>query len=269
MITVSNIREYLYCPGKVYLGVENSGIESEPKMAGKIFRSALIGFNEILQRNLWGLNGKLDMKEILNELLKDVPEFLDNIYQLHFEKGFDDPVSVFTSLKEDLRFNAWIIALKTQKILSEGMTSSEAINLIFPPCFHEFKIENRDVGLVGKIDKIEIVDGVYYPVKILRSIPPSRGVWKSDAIQIAAYSFLLEEEFNKEVSVGFIYYLKFGYKKPVINSSLLNKEFIKVFNEISAIIYEGKKPDFNKNIKKCRSCEYSEVCDVANELYEF
>ncbi len=267
MITVSNIKEYLYCPEKVNLRLKNSDIESEAIIAGKIFREALKGFNGILQRNLWGLKGELTIKEILNELFKDLPDFIDTIHHRYQEEGIEDPSALYKKLKDDLRFNSWLIALKTQKILQNGITGSEAVNILFPQCFNELKIENREIGLSGRIDKIEIVDGVYYPIKIQTSLPPLAGVWESDAIQIAAYSFLMEEEFNKEVSVGFINYIKIGTKKPVVNSTMLNNKFIEVFENLSAMIYDGKNPEINRNINKCRSCEFLEMCEYCKHDY--
>ncbi len=73
---------------------------------------------------------------------------------------------------------------------------------------------------MGQIDKIEIIDGVYYPIKIKTNLPPLKGVWLSDAIHITAYAYLMEHEFNKEVPVGFVNYMRVGSKKPVlINTS--------------------------------------------------
>ena len=39
----------------------------------------LLVFEELIKRNLWHLNGEMQVKEILEELLKDIPEFLDNV----------------------------------------------------------------------------------------------------------------------------------------------------------------------------------------------
>ena len=78
MIPVSMIREYLYCPLKVYLEMHDENIKSYPPTTN-ISHDALIGFEELIKRNLWHLNGEMQVKEILEELLKDIPEFLDNV----------------------------------------------------------------------------------------------------------------------------------------------------------------------------------------------
>jgi CRISPR-associated exonuclease Cas4 len=265
MITVTNIKEYLYCPEKLNLRLENLDIITESQISGKISREAFKGFDSLVQRNLWVLNGEMNIKDILNELFKDIPAFLDTIYRRFQEEGIEDPSQIFESLKEDMRFNSWLIAIKTQKLLKDGINGSEAVKIIYPPSFLEFKIENPEVGLVGMIDKIEIIDGTYYPVTIKTSLPPLNGVWETDAIQSFAYSFLMEEEFNKDIAVGFVNYIKIGSKQPVVNSPQLNNKFIELFEKLCDMIYEGKKPEIRININKCRLCEYSTMCSYCNQ----
>jgi len=265
MITVANIREYLYCPEKLNLKFENLDITTEAQISGKISREAFKGFNDIVQRNLWCLNGEMNIKEILNQLFKDLPALLDNVYNRYRDEGIEDPSSMFENLKDDLRFNSWLMAIKAQKLLKEGMNGSEAVKILYPPSFIEFKIENNEVGLKGMIDKIEIIDGVYYPVLIQTNTPPLNGVWESDAIQTSAYAYLMEEEFNKSVPVGFVNYMKVGSKQPVVNSSILNNKFVEIFEKLTEMIYEGIKPEIRINANKCRSCEYSGICSYCNQ----
>lgn len=176
MIPVTMIREYLYCPLKVYLEMHDENIKSYPPTTN-ISHDALIGFEELIKRNLWHLNGEMQVKEILEELLKDIPEFLDNVNLQYQDVELVDNVNNnFDILKEDLKFNSWLIAIKTQKMLKTGLTGAEVVNLLFPPSLLEFKIEDKENGLLGQIDKIEIVDGVYYPIKIKTNLPPLKGV---------------------------------------------------------------------------------------------
>jgi CRISPR-associated exonuclease Cas4 len=264
MITVSLIQEYYYCPLSVYIHLKNSEILTNSMIAGKISHKAIIGFEEIIKRNLWGLKGNLDIKEILNELYKDVPEYIDSIYRRYKEETIDSNFLVrFESLKEDLRFNSWILAIKSQQMLKNGIIGSEAVDILFPPCLSEFKIENKEIGLIGKIDKIVIADGVYYPIKIKTNLPPLKGVWESDAIQVAAYAFLMEQEFNKEIPVGFINYIKIGSKKTVLINTSLREKFTNIFNGLSSTLYNDKEPEAIQNINKCRACEYSDLCDYS------
>ncbi len=265
MITVSMIQDYLYCPFKVYTDMRAENMESYPVITN-ISHDALIGFEELIKRNLWHLKGEMKVKDILEELLKDIPEFLDTIYNQYQDvESIDNVTNNFDILKEDLKFNSWLIALKTQKILKTGLTGAEAVNLLFPPSLLEFKIEDKKYGLLGQIDKIEIVDGVYYPVKIKTNLPPLKGVWQSDAIQITAYAYLMEHEFNKEIPVGFVNYMRVGSRKPVLINTHLREKFSEVFNEIISIVYEDKFPEIVQNVNKCRSCDLYRICQYSTD----
>ncbi len=259
MIPVSMIREYLYCPMKICMKIENRQIKPS-SIVNILSHEALIGFEELIKRNLWTLKGEMGVKEILEELLKDIPEFLDMIYLKYQEEEIVDEQK-FENLKEDLRFNSWLTAIKIQKMLKSGINGSDAVNLLFPPCLVDFQIEDKDNGLLGQIDKIEIIDGVYYPIKIKTNLPPLKGVWQSDAMQIAAYAYLMEYEFNKEIPVGFVYYMKLGSKKPVLVNTTLREQFSEVFNEIVSIIYDDTVPEIVQSDKKCLSCDYGDVCE--------
>jgi CRISPR-associated exonuclease Cas4 len=57
----------------------------------------------------------------------------------------------------------------------------------------------------------------------------------SDAIHVTAYAYLMEHEFNKEVPVGFVNYMRVGSKKPVLINTSLREQFTYVFNEIISI----------------------------------
>jgi CRISPR-associated exonuclease Cas4 len=266
MIPVSMIREYLYCPLKVYTKIHVENIKPYPAITN-ISHDAVIGFEELIKRNLWHLKGEMQVKEILGELLKDIPEFLDTVYnQYQDAEVVDNKHYNFQILKEDLKFNSWLLAIKAQKILKIGLTGAEAVNLLFPPSLLEFKIEDKENGLLGQIDKIEIVDGVYYPVKIKTNLPPLKGVWQSDAIQITAYAYLMEHEFNKEILVGFVNYMRVGSKKPVLINTSLREKFSEIFNEIVSIVYDDKFPEVVLNVNKCRSCDYCEICEYSEEF---
>lgn len=262
MITVSLINEYLYCPLRVYIEFDNPEIYNTSIVAYKLSREAFRGFEEILKRNLWTLKGRMQFKEILEEIFNDVPEYLETVYLKFEDEIIDDEVGIrFESLKEDLKYNSWLIAIKSQKILNSGINGSDAVDMLFPPCLHEFTIEDKEDGLFGKVDKIEIIDGVYYPIKFKTSLPPLKGVWDSDALQVTAYAILMEYEFNKEVPVGFVNYIKLGSKKPVLINSYIREKFLNVYNELSDILYNDYVPEVVKNHKKCLACNYSEICD--------
>lgn len=188
MITVFLIREFLYCPLKVCMELHNNDMRNNSLLTSRISREAQIGFEELIKRNMLTLKGEMSVKGILKKLFNNVPEYLDTVYQKYQNEFLDDQAkTIFERLIEDMKFNSWLIAIKSQKLLKTRISSSDAVNILFPPCLIEFKIEDKEHGLLGRIDKIEIIDGVYYPIKIRTSLPPLKGVWDSDALRYCLY----------------------------------------------------------------------------------
>ena len=78
----------------------------------------------------------MQFKEILEEIFNDVPEYLESVYMKFEDEIIDDEVGIrFESLKEDLKFNSWLIAIKSQKILNSGINGSDASRYTFSTMF--------------------------------------------------------------------------------------------------------------------------------------
>ncbi len=265
MLSVSEISEFVYCPAKLYLkySVESKAQKSDI-IAGKIIHEARRGFEDILKHNIWNVEMEMEIAEIQRVILEGVPEYLDElhvIYQDYFKSDQKDSNKFFNELKEDLIIEASINVLKIKKLMKSTKKKGREISkMIFPQSLSEFSLENQELNLKGKIDKIEIINGIYYPVEIKTSYPPSNGTWLSDSLQIAAYSLLMDYELNKEVLVGFVYYTKiFERRTVVINSNLQNK-LIEILNSINIMFEKEEIPEFKPNKNKCRKCEYLEIC---------
>ena len=265
MLRVSEISEFIYCPVKLYLKyTEGFEDDTNEMVAGKIIHEARRGFDEIVKHNIWNMNKDMGMAEIQKRIIQGIPEFIDELHLKYSDYSkFDeeDLNQFFKELKEDLILEASINVLKIKKLMEDtkrqGMEISE---MLFPQSLLEFSLENEELNLKGKIDKIEIINGIYYPVEIKTGFPPSKGVWLSDALQIAAYAALIDYELNKEVLVGFIYYTKIFEKRPVVINSVLYNKLFQVLDSISTMFEKEEIPEFQLNKKKCEKCEYVEIC---------
>jgi CRISPR-associated exonuclease Cas4 len=80
-----------------------------------------------------------------------------------------------------------------------------------------------------------------------------------------ANAMLIEQEFDTEVFVGFIDYVKICQRRPVVMDSKLRKSFFKVIHEIKEIIDEEITPDLTFNMKKCSKCFYFDICNIERE----
>jgi CRISPR-associated exonuclease Cas4 len=277
MINVSWIVDYNYCPLKIYLKhiIGEEG-ENYFMTLGKIRHEVRRSFEEITKRNIWSLNENMDLKEIKEALFEDVPQIVKEILNKYPDVECSDPDlpsneketlnQVYEDLMEDLELDNCFITYKVKKILQwSGKPHLEILDMLFPASLLEFNLQNQELNLKGKVDKIEMMEGYYYPVEVKNGKPPVKGVWKSHALQIAAYALLIEEEFKKEVPVGFVDYLQIGDRRTVILNNKLMEELFTILTEINSVIEDGYTPEIVQNPKKCRACDYSDFCEYRND----
>ena len=158
-------------------------------------------------------------------------------------------------------FNIKATALKVKRAMSIlDKNAFEITDMFFPNCMYSYLLTDPQLELIGMCDKIEIIDGKYYPVSIKSSNPPVKGVWDQDAIELVAHAILLEEEFDTEVFVGFVDYEKIGDRRPVVMDVNLRKGLFEVIREVKEITENKKLPNVKKNSKKCSKCEYEKIC---------
>ncbi len=266
MIKVSSISEYMYCPLKMYLSyTQNEKIKTPEMIAGKLTHEIRRDFQELIKQNLWSVKKDLGVEEIYSSLFDKVPSFMKNTIERRCkieEIDFAEVEDLYKKLKDELKLESCVMALKIKNILQmTEKTGSEIADMLFPPSLLEYPIEDRKLNLRGRVDKIEIIDGVYYPIEIKAGKFPIRGVWESDALQIAAYAILIEQEFDTEVLVGFVDYLRISERRPVVVNSKLRERLFDVLDDMGAIFHDGRMPEPTSNTKKCDRCEYMEFCE--------
>ena len=95
---------------------------------------------------------------------------------------------------------------------------------------------------------------------------PQDGVWPSHRIQIAAYSLLLQEKFNKQIKEGFVVYLDSKEKRHIAINPYMQEEVKQLVNEVIALLESKELPDFCDNENKCRKCGLKEKCYNKEEM---
>jgi len=263
MLKVSEISEFIYCPAKLYLKHNmDFEVQSSEIITGKVIHEVRRGFEEILKHNIWDIERDMEIAEIQKIILKGIPEFIDDMQLRHMNNSNQENLNkLFNELKEDLIIDASLNVLKIKKLMEttkkHGMEISE---MLFPQSLLEFSLESKELNLKGRVDKIEIINGIYYPVEVKASLPPPKGTWLSDSLQIAAYAALIDYELNKEVLVGFVYYTKIFERRPVVINSILHNKLFQVLDSINIMFEKEEIPEFKLNKKKCEKCGYVEVC---------
>ncbi len=267
-IKVSSINEYLYCPLKLYLRnhLELEEIENKKKSENKNYNKILSqlnnDFRDILRRNLINVNKDMSAAQISETLFNDVPYLLKKSLENYEFNRDNDKNLLFNELEKDLKVENTILALKIHRILIKTKKDArQIVEMIFPPSLQSYLMRDKSLEISGKIDKIEIINGKYYPISRKLKNPPIRGVWDSDALEIAAYGLLIEREFDTEVMVGFVDYERLGDRRPVVIDSDLREGLFIVIDAIREIINLGDLPEVNINPKKCETCSYMEICN--------
>lgn len=270
MINASWISEYIYCPIKLYLRYyDDDGMETVEMIRGRMINEILRGFEELIKRNLWSLSKDMNLREITDSLFLDVGSLIEYSCERYGEAGLMDPDElheICQNLKWDLKFDSCLLALKASKIMTKThKTGSDLVDMLYTPSLLELFLENKNFNLKGKVDKIELSDSHYYPIEVKSGEPPVKGVWESDAIQIAAYAALIQEEFKKEVSVGFVDYTQIGERRTVVIDAGLKQRLSNILDDIQSLLEQGYTPPIVQNPLKCRACDYRDLCEYCNE----
>ncbi len=266
MISVSSISEFIYCPVKLYLKhFQENNIQTQEMIAGKIVQEMRRGFEEITKRNIWNIKDNIEIKEIYEVLFDEVPQFIENVsrkYSKMYEVDILNLNDLCNDLEEDFELESRFMALKIKEVLKNtNKRGMEITEMFFPQSLLHFPLKNEELNLSGKIDKIEIINGIYYPIDTRTAIPPGNGVWLADALQIAAYAVLIDYELNKEVLVGFVEYKKIGERRPVIINSILHNKLFNVLDSMNRMFERQEIPEFKLFKNKCQKCEYMEICE--------
>ena len=162
----------------------------------------------------------------------------------------------------EINLNLKILSLKVaQAMKALDKNGDEIQGLFFPSCMYNYLIRDLGLDLIGVIDKIEVEKGNYFPISLKSSNPPIRGVWDGDLMEVIANGLLIEQEFNTYTTVGYVDYLKIAERRPVIIDTDARKSFFKVLTHINKIVEDGEIPNVKTNLKKCKGCEYKELCD--------
>lgn len=165
-------------------------------------------------------------------------------------------------LIHEINLNLKILSLKVaQAMKALDKNGDEIQGLFFPSCMYNYLIRDLGLDLIGVIDKIEVEKGNYFPISLKSSNPPIRGVWDGDLMEVIANGLLIEQEFNTYTTVGYVDYLKIAERRPVIIDTDARKSFFKVLTHINKIVDDGEIPNVKTNLKKCKGCEYKELCD--------
>lgn len=266
MISLSSIKNYMYCPRKLYIEENFHNEESNSLEFHNELKRVRMDINEIIYRNMRQLKSEMLIKDIEATLSSEISEYIENIFDNFFVGDYgicDDEIeNYYNDIIDQTYFNIKLLAIKSKKAMDllnkEGIAIAD---MFFPSCLYNHYMNDAQLDIVGIADKIEIIDGMYYPIIYKNTVPPLTGVWDSDAIELASLSILIENEFDTEIFVGFVEYQKLGERRVVVIDVNLRKALFEIINEISELRLSKRLPKVKINKNKCRYCKNKEICE--------
>ncbi len=261
MITVSSIKTHMYCPMKLYIQTHLDTEENTDYQLSVELKKLKIDIKDLIQKNMRKIKKDMPMTQIESILSQSINEYIESSVNAIKSLDLNLQSSQINEIIDDTYFNIKITSLKIKQAMTIlDKNAFEISHMFFPNCMYSYLLKDPQLELIGMCDKIEIIDGKYYPVTLKSSNPPIRGIWDSDAIELVAHAILLEEEFETEVFVGFVEYEKIGDRRPVVMDVNLRKGLFDIIREVKEIKENKKLPNVNKTIKKCEKCEYKDIC---------
>jgi CRISPR-associated exonuclease Cas4 len=244
---------------KLYLKTHVDTEENEDYQLAIEIKKLKIDIQDLIQKNMRKIKKDMEIPEIEEKLSENIEAYIESAVNSIMDLGIES--SQINEIIDEAYFNIKITALKIKQAMTILDKDAYSItDMFFPTAMYSYLLKNKQFGLIGMCDKIEIIDGKYYPVTLKSSNPPIKGVWDQDAIELVAHAILLEDEFETEVYVGFVDYEKIGDRRPVVMDVNLRKALFEVMREVKEIIDNKKLPKVKKSPKKCNRCEYKNIC---------
>lgn len=131
------------------------------------------------------------------------------------------------------------------------------------------RIHSRKLGLSGICDVVEFrrnekghplsgEDGLWIPVPVEYKRGRSK-VKDEDRLQLCAQAVCLEEMFNVDLSIGYLFYGETKSREKVELNSALREEVSSLAREMHQL-FERKHTPRVKTFAGCRSCSLKEIC---------
>ena len=261
MIKLSSIKQYTYCPMKLYHGTHLDKSENKDTQLAVEIKKLKIDIQDLIKKNMRKVKKDMTLTEIETVLSENIDPHIKSTTAAIKSMNIGLEASQINELIDNAYFAIKTTALKTKQVMTTyDKHAFEVIEMFFPNCMYSFLIKDESFGVIGRCDKIEVVDGKFYPILLKSGQPPVKGVWDQDAIELVADAILIEDEFDKDVYVGFVDYEKIADRRPVVMDAEIRKKYFDIVRDVREIIENRKKPKVIKNTRKCEKCEYKDIC---------
>ena len=273
MLSVTDISQYLYCPRRFYLE-KVKGIKKPPNKAmikGMIRHQIVEEFSNNEKHIITSLT---DNRENRYGIIMKFQNTLNRIIKQNFLKN-QSLINKFSisenELKEQINksMNKEIL-LRTSSVLNtlrQGFLGNALWYNLTPKYISEMRLFSQNLNLKGRADRVmfsnirDIENSTIIPYELKTRATDK--VWPSDKIQITSYAILLEEKYNKKISLGI---LEAGDNKTEIPITQdLRDKTLNLISEIRSLLTASmptkEQLKHPSNFSKCRKCEYKKDCE--------
>lgn len=155
-------------------------------------------------------------------------------------------------------------AVSGVRTLLEGISSNLSSEHYSRTCELEAALRSEKFGLTGTPDKLITIGDELTPSIIKTGAMPENGVWKSDRLQLTAYSILVEDIYNTVVTRGFVEYARWGKVREVTIKRHERRKVLQLRDRVRKI-EEGLMPEKPVDAP-CEHCGFTGICDVKSTL---
>jgi CRISPR-associated exonuclease Cas4 len=122
--------------------------------------------------------------------------------------------------------------------------------------YRDVPVWSDSLGLVGKLDVLEIRDGVPFPVEYKSGAERD---WSHEAIQVCAQAMCLEEMLGQEIPAGAISYLASRRRRDVVFDAALRGAVVQSAEAVREML-RGERLPPAVNDARCRKCSLLDSC---------
>lgn len=267
LLELQNLKTYAYCPYQLYLekNLGNKPIKDIDTLKWKIINNARQKIEEEQRQHLKSLPHNPSLEEIQKALLAPAADALYHAFTEHKELLPKDKKllqKLWREAQTTLKHEALLKAAKLKAAAEyTGKPVSTLYKIVEPHAITKnYVIKNRNLGVIGEIDRIEKINGEYVPVKVKNGRPPVSGVWEGDQLQVATLAMLLEEKLQTKLSLALVEYTQIQEKRPVIITEELRKKVLRAIENIREILADSYVPPKYSPEYRCYNCKYKTVC---------
>ncbi len=271
-ISVSLLSTYLYCSRKLFLE-RVLMLEEPPKeslVMGSIRHETYDNINKKEEEIVTSITKRATVEIIQTLYKKEYLAILRKAIANNKKRLEEVNVNMLDAYKKSFPFIMEESMLRASNIFNfiekNNVFGEELWQKLTPKIISELRIESDELKLKGIIDQVYIYDNDYVPFELKTGRTPLDGVWLSHRIQIAAYSLLLQERFNKPVKEGFVVYLDTKEKRHIAINPFMKQEVKQIVDEIMTLLESKELPDFCNNENKCRKCGLKQTCYNEEEV---